>query len=633
MKRNLILVVLIFTAISCFSQSLMPALIPMPKEIKMYSGMFVIKQGVNVSYSNEQALFVANYLVQKLNNSNSINMKAKLGAKELIQLTILSTEDVALGNEGYLMDINEQGISIKANTYNGLYYGVQTLLQLCPSAIEQPNNKLSNIQIPALSIKDSPAFAWRGVMLDVSRHFFTKEEIKHYIDQLSRYKINVFHWHLTDDHGWRLEIKSLPRLTEVGAWRVQRYGAFGKDRKAPMPNEKATYGGFYTHDDVREIVKYAQDRGVTIIPEIDVPGHSMAAIAAYPELSCTKDTSIRVSPGHHFSNWFGGSMFRMLVDNTLNPSDSNVYKFLDKVFTEVAMLFPSEYIHVGGDECYKGYWKTDSNCKKLMKEIGTRHVEDLQGYFMNRVNEIVKSKGKKIIGWDEVLEGGISSDATIMFWRGWLGNEIVNEALTNGNKVIMSPTKSCYLDYYQGAITVEPPVYARLTLQDIYDFKVVPEGLAKESILGGQANLWTEAVPNIRHAEYMTFPRVWALSQVLWSDKNDEWFVFAERVIQHFERAEFSNVNFSTALFEPLVNFKKIGGKRYIEFVAQLPNVDIYYTYDDSMPSNKYSLKYNKPIEIPEGAVSYRIQAYRNGVELGKMITLSSDFLNKNFNW
>jgi hexosaminidase len=287
-------------------------------------------------------------------------------------------------------------------------------------------------------------------MLDVSRNFFPKEDVEKFIDQIARFKFNTFHWHLTDDNGWRIEIKSMPKLTEVGAWRVACSGYFG-ERDDPKPGESATVGGFYTQEDIREIVKYAQERFITIVPEVDVPGHSMAAIASYPELCCTKNPDIKVNPGTEFSELYGNGKFKMLIDNTLNPSDEKVYEFLDKVFTEMAQLFPGQYIHVSGDECYKGYWEADAGCQALMKKLGISKVEQLLGYFVNRVEIILHSKGKKLIGWDEILEGGISPDATVMGWRGINGGV---EAAKLGHYVVMTPTAFAYLDYQQGEETI-----------------------------------------------------------------------------------------------------------------------------------------------------------------------------------
>jgi len=460
-------------------------------------------------------------------------------------------------------------------------------------------------------------------MLDVSRHFFTKKEVEEYIDQMARFKYNRFHWHLTDDNGWRIEIKSYPKLTSVGAWRVKRYGHFG-DREDPKPGEPATVGGFYTQDDIREIVQYAQDRFITIVPEIDVPGHSMAAVASYPELSCTQDTSIKVNPGTKFADWYPNGTFQMFIDNTLNPANENTYKFLDKVFTEVAQLFPGKYIHVGGDECYKGYWEKNAQCQALMKKLKIRHVEDLQGYFMNRVEKIVESKGKKIIGWDEILDGGISPDATVMSWRGIQGGI---EAAKMKHNVIMTPTSYTYLDYCQGDPTVDPPIYSSLRVEKAYSFEPVPNGVNPKYILGGQGNLWTEQVPNFRYVDYMTFPRAWALSEVFWSPKSSRnWPDFAQRMEAFFSRYDIAGIKYSKAAYDAVVDPMMKDGKLELKMKSEIPGLDIYYTINDAMPDN-YSTKYADPVTLPDGPITLRVITYLDGNPIGHLITLSRDQL------
>jgi hexosaminidase len=355
----------------------------------------------------------------------------------------------------------------------------------------------------------------------------------------------------------------------------------------------------------------------------------MAAIAAYPEISCTKDTNIKVNPGTKFSDWYGGGLYRMHVDNSLNPSDEKVYQFLDKVFTEVAQLFPASYIHVGGDECYKGFWAKDDGCKALMEKLNTRHVEDLQGYFMNRVKDIIKKKGKKVIGWDEVMEGGMSNEATIMFWRGWLAKDIVPKIKKGGYKVIMSPTNTNYFDYFQGDRTIEPTVYANLRLKDAYKFDPAPEGLDDKMVLGGQSNLWTEQVQNFRHAEYMTFPRAWATSEILWSPKgtNQNWEKFLGKVENHFKRQESAGIKVAYSIYDAIVTFKKDKGNLFAELSSEVPGVDIYYSIDESMPDN-YSPKYKEPVLIPpDAAITLRVQTFRNGKPNGHLITIGPEII------
>lgn len=623
--KKLLLLVLTITVVSAAAQNNKINLIPQPVSVQQGSGSFSLTKSVKVTYNKPEGRDVAEMLVQKLNQATAFALKASLGTKGTIQLILNNDPDQKLGNEGYSLNTTSKNITIHANQPAGLFYGMQTLLQLLPAAIESKQPVQAKWIIPVVQITDYPRFGWRGLMLDVSRHFFTKEDVKKYIDEMARWKFNTFHWHLTDDEGWRIEIKSLPKLTEVGAWRVQRYGRFG-DRSFPKPGEKATDGGFYTQEDIREIIQYATDRNITIVPEIDVPGHSMAAIASYPELSCKKDTSTRVSPGAPFSEWYGNGTFKMKIENALNPSDENVYVFLDKVFTEVAALFPGSYIHVGGDECYKGYWAEDTGCQELMKKLGIRHVEDLQGYFMNRVEAILKAKGKKLIGWDEILDGGIAPEATVMSWRGVKGGI---EAAKMGHDVVMSPTTFAYLDYVQGERTVDPPIYASLRLNKCYSFEPVPDGVDAKYILGGQGNLWTEQVPTLRHAQYMTYPRAWALAEVYWSPKEAKsWDGFIKRVETQFERSDIAGVNYAKAIYDPVIKTSLKDGILTLTIETEAPGLEVYYTINDAMP-DKYTSKYSQPLVLPEGPVTLRVKTYRNGKPIGNLVTLKRDELER----
>jgi hexosaminidase len=350
--RNLLFLLLVLPILTVSAQQPTLNLIPQPVDIKLSSGSYTLTKASSISYNKAEAKKIAEMLSQKLNVATGFGFKPQQANSGAIQLNLNTAPNQKIGKEGYTLESTSKGVVISANQPAGLFYGMQTLLQLFPKEIESKQMVKTNWIIPAVNITDYPRFGWRGIMLDVSRNFFSKEDVKSYIDQLARFKLNTFHWHLTDDEGWRIEIKSLPKLTQVGAWRVPRVGHWG-DRSPAKPGEAATAGGFYTQADIKEIIQYAQDRNVTIMPELDMPGHSMAAVASYPEISCTKDTNIKVDPGAHFSEWYGNGTFKMLIDNTINPSDEKVYEFLDKVFTEVAALFPCPYIHVGGDECYK----------------------------------------------------------------------------------------------------------------------------------------------------------------------------------------------------------------------------------------------------------------------------------------
>ncbi|MBK8883981.1 MAG: family 20 glycosylhydrolase [Bacteroidales bacterium] len=625
MIKKLSFFALIFVCTMTYGQESAINLIPQPAEIQKTGGSFQLSSSSKISYSNQECRKIAELMAAKLKTATGFSIKSEQNTSGSIQLNLNKGPVEKLGREGYSFVSSSKGVVISANEPAGLFYGAQTLLQLLPPEIESKSAVKIKWTLPCVKITDYPRFSWRGMMLDVSRNFFTKEEVMQYIDQISRFKYNTLHLHLTDDNGWRIEIKSLPKLTEVGAWRVPRAGHFG-ERSDPKPGEKATVGGFYTQEDMKEIIRYAQDRFVTIIPEIETPGHSLAAVASYPELSCTKNPDAKVNPGTPFSEWYGNGTFKMLVDNTLNPSDEKVYQFLDKVFTELAAIFPAQYIHVGGDECYKGYWLQDEGCQALMKKLNIRHVEDLQGYFMNRIESILKAKGKKLLGWDEILEGGISPDATLMSWRSLQGGI---EASRMGHDVIMSPLQYCYIDYQQGDQTIEPPLYAGLRMNTCYSFEPVPEGAVAKHILGGQANLWTEQVPTFRHAEYMTWPRGWALAEVLWSPKESkEWTGFVKRAEKQFDRDDLAGINHSLAVYDAIITVARTAGKMTVNMDTEMPGLEIFYTIDDTMPDSK-TMKYSGPVVLPEGPVTLRVITYRNGKPLGHLITLDPQELAK----
>ena len=623
--KKLFLLLLFFSFVTVYGQNPANELIPQPAELQLSEGSFLLTNTSTIGFDSQESRIVAEMFSQKLNLSTGFSIKPQQDKAGSIQFNLNKVKIAQIGKEGYTLISSPNGVVITANEPAGLFYGMQTLLQLLPKEVESKIAINMTWSIPYVKITDYPRFGWRGIMLDVSRNFFTKEEVKQYIDQISRYKYNTLHWHLTDDNGWRVEIKSLPKLTEVGAWRVPRFGQFG-GRTAPNPGEAATAGGFYTQADIKEIIQYARERYITILPEIDVPGHSLSAIAAYPELSCTKDPDTKVNPGSSFSEWFNDGTFKMRLDNSLNPSDEKVYEFLDKVFTELAAMFPNPYIHVGGDECYKGFWLKDSACVALMRKMKMTKPEELQAYFMKRVETILKSKGKKMIGWDEILEGGLAPEATVMSWRGIKGGI---EAAKMGHDVVMTPTTFAYLDYQQGDQIVEPSMYASLRLSKCYSFDPVPEGVDAKYILGGQGNLWTEQIVTLHHAEYMTWPRGWALAEDFWSPNAlKNWTYFVQRVENQFARADIEGVNYSPAIYDAIVNIKGKDGKMILEMDSEVPGLDIYFTFDGSMPGS-YSPKYSNPVEIPDGPVTLRVATFRSGKQIGHLITLKPEDLKK----
>jgi len=603
-------------AMIVFSQSVV---IPLPQKTEPLKGTFVFRTDMRIFYNHHDLLFSAQYLAKRIGQEVTISTNIGYSKKAGIQL-LLSEQCPVANPEGYELLINTDKITITARTAAGVFYGIQTLLQLLPPEVEG-NDKTGQMiwQLPCQRITDYPRFAWRGLMFDVSRHFFTPDEVKQYIEQMVRYKFNVLHLHLTDDHGWRIEIKSLPRLTEIGAWRVERSGPFGT-REKPLPGEKATYGGYYTHDDIRDLVKFAAARHVTIVPEIDVPGHCMAAVAAYPNLCSTNDTSIKVDPGTHFAEWHDDGSFTMFVDNTLNPANEEVYDFLEKVFSEVATLFPSEYIHVGGDECYKGFWAQNPACQELMRRNNYSTVDQLQGYFMRRVQRIIDKLGKKMIGWDEIAEDSLpTQQVAIMCWR---NQKIGYEAARKGYRVIMTPTAYSYLDYYQGDPLVEPPVYAGLRISAIYSFDPCPYPELENSILGGQGNLWTENIPYLQYAFYMTYPRALAIAENYWSPaalKN--WDLFIQRVEQHFDRFDRAGISYARSVYDPIVEAYVEDGRLKVKMHSEAPRTVIHYTLDGTMPT-QYAPVYTEPVNIPAGRITLRVRAYRNNQPLGNMLII-----------
>ncbi len=590
-----------------------PQLIPKPVSLKTYPGHFQLtaQTKIIVPAGSAEAQRLGNLLAGELQPSAGSTLQVSSVNKPLnaIHLKLNKTTDASIGNEGYHLTATKTSVTIAANNPRGLFYGIQTLVQLLPPSAGKTST--ANRQIPAVDITDYPRFGWRGLMLDVSRHFFSKQVVKNYIDEMAKYKFNMFHMHLADDNGWRIEIKGLPQLTDIGAWRVMRTGPFGfASIPDARPGEKATYGGFYTQDDIRELVKYAQDRYITILPEIDVPAHSLAMIASFPNVSCTQ-LQYPVNPG---------SDFYMKQDNVLCVGNDSTYMILDKVFTQIAQLFPCPYIHMGGDEAFKGFWEKCPKCQGVMSREHLKNVEELQSYFVKRVEKIVLSKGKKLIGWDEILEGGLAPSATVMSWRGMQGG--INAAKM-GHEVVMSPAENCYIDLYQGSPLLEPHTYGQLFLEAAYNFEPVPDSVDAKLILGGQGNLWTESVPDERQVQYMTWPRAMALAEVLWSPKEKRDFnEFTGRVESHFKRLDAGQIKYARSIYDPMVSGIRMPGDTAlkVKLDSQIGKLDIYYSFDTTNP-DLHSLKYaGMPLAIPYGAASIKAVTYRDNKPIGKQI-------------
>ncbi|ARK10648.1 family 20 glycosylhydrolase [Fibrella sp. ES10-3-2-2] len=602
---------LLTLSLPTFAQLPLPALIPQPQSVQAGVGRFTITPQTQLAVLTPVAE------VRQLVQTSLPGLRINDLAKPTNNITVRLAPVANIGREGYELVVSATGIRLTAPEAAGLFYGLQTLRQLLPADRERPDFRFTGTSaatakgnfIPAVTIRDQPRFGWRGMMLDVSRSFFTKEYVKRFIDLMARYKYNVFHWHLTDDQGWRVEIKSLPRLTQVGAWRAPRTGRW-TNRENPVPGEAQSYGGFYTQDEIREVVQYAAARQIMIVPEIDMPGHMLAAIAAYPNLTC----SGKVVP------IYPNGKFYKLEDNNLNPCSDSTYLFVDKVLTEIAQLFPGPYIHVGGDEAYKGFWEQCAACKPLMAANNLKNVEELQSYFIRRVEKIVQSKGKRLIGWDEILEGGLAPNATVMSWRGMKGGIA---AAKQGRPVIMTPYQNCYVDLYQGDQSAEPSTYGLCLLSSSYAFEPVPDSVRAELILGGQANLWTESVPTTRHAEYMVWPRAFAIAEVLWSPKGTRnWPDFIRRVESHFTRFDAAGINYSRSYLNPFVTVQRQAtGILEILISHELMGIDLYYTTDNTIPDTM-SPRYVQPFVFPKGADRLRVAAYRDGKPIGRQLDI-----------
>ncbi len=632
MKKPLFIICFFCSSLFLSAQSSGDAslsLIPQPLSIVQAKGSFMLPHQLSIYVDNNVELNrIANTLSLQL-ASSFYKVQVVPGKKPLAKaIHLYLTNDISIPDEGYRLKVSATGVSLSARTPSGIFYGIQTLLQLFPKEIVNKDGHASVKQwsLPLVTIEDHPRFGWRGLMLDVTRHFFTVAQVKDYIDQMVKYKFNMLHLHLTDDQGWRIEIKSLPKLTEIGAWRVERTGTFGTFPK-PQPGEKPTYGGFYTHEDIKELVKYAADRFVNILPEIDVPGHSLAAVASYPELSCTPG-EYYVSPGDRFMVWPGGGQhFYGLIDNTLCPANEKVYEFLDKVFTEVAQLFPFQYIHMGGDETARNFWEKDDQIKALMKKENLKNLDEVQSYFVKRVEKIINSKGKKMIGWDEILQGGLAPNAAVMSWRGMSGGI---EAAKSGHEVVMSPTDFVYIDYMQGDASIEPPVYSTLRLKKTYSFEPLPAGVNEKLIKGGQANLWTEQVYNMRHAQYMTWPRALAVAEVLWSPKEKRnWSGFVPRVEKQFERMDAAQVKYAPSMYDPIITVsKKDSTKIIVTLDTEVEGLTIHYSFDNSFPDNFYPA-YKTPLTVPAESAALKLVTYKGNKQMGRQMVITMAELKK----
>ncbi len=592
--------------------------IPEPTEVKMGNGFYQLPGQISISMPSS---FEAIGKEMSTRFKIATGKAASLTNQKNATIHFDQVQDKTLGKEGYHLTVNEKGIQVKAQTYAGALYAWQSILQLLPPAIfsNQTQQKIS-WTLPFVEITDTPRFEWRGFMMDVSRHFFIVAEVKKMMDEMTMYKLNRLHFHLTDDQGWRVEIKALPKLTQVGAWRPNRIGKWHNITK-PATEEPKTYGGFYTQEDIKELVAYAKTKHIEIMPEIDVPGHSMAFLAAYPQLSTTPNYPYQVNAGEEFIDWSGmNGHITARIDNNLDPSKKEVYEFLDIIFGELATLFPFEYIHMGGDETAKNNWAKSADIKALMQKENLKNQEEVQSYFVRKVEKIMQSKGKKLMGWDEILEGGLAPEAAVMSWRGVKGGA---EAAKQKHPVVMSPSSHNYLDYYQGEATAEGTVYAGLRMKKTYSFEPVPEGVEEKYILGNQGNLWTEQLQNIRNLEYMAWPRLMAIAEVAWSPKTSkDWNRFTNKVESHFAILDTLKIKYAKSIYDPIVTTTlNTKGELYAHMEGEINGLDFYYSIDESMPDN-YSHHFNAPILIPEDVTILRVMSYQNGKPIGKLLNI-----------
>ncbi len=516
------------------SEKLLP-LIPMPKELKVSNDEFMMSNKTKIVLSNEKFRPDIKYFNEYLQKNYGFELPIVSEMPIDGNYLMITQPDFDAGFvEKYDLTMNQNQILIVAEGNAGLFYGLQTLIQLLPL------EKANELKLPCAQIRDSPRFQWRGMHLDCSRHFFTKAEVKTYIDYLTLYKFNVFHWHLVDDQGWRIEIKKYPLLTSIGSKRKETIVGkpkWDKDGK-PSKDDKydaTPYGGYYTQEDIKEVVVYAMARHITVVPEIEMPGHSLAALAAYPQYSCTG------GPFETYTKWG-------VSDDVYCAGNDSTFFFLQNILSEVVELFPGNYVHIGGDECLKDRWNACAKCKKRIVDEKLKDENELQSYFVTRIEKYLNSKGKQMIGWDEILDGGLAPNAAVMSWRGTKGGIV---AAREKHKVVMTPGNPCYFDHYQSKDKVKEPlaIGGFNPLDSVYAYNPLPKVLTPEEanfVLGAQGNVWTEYITDFSKVQYMSMPRMAALSEALWTPierKNYKNFVI--RLKLHSKTLDKMNVNYA----------------------------------------------------------------------------------------
>jgi len=585
-------------------------IIPDPVSYESTQGAFTLNpQTIVLLPSNDAEITLASeYLVARLRSATGFPLPVSTtkSKKQKTHSVILfqKEKDTNIHPEGYFLKVESNQITIKSSTGAGAFYAIQSLLQLFPPQLfSTDTHKEVAWTAQNCSIEDYPRFSYRGLHLDVGRHWFPVSFIKKYIDLLAIHKMNRFHWHLTEDQGWRIEIKKYPKLQEIAACRDKTIQGHNSDQ--PQTYDNTRYCHFYTQEEVRDIVEYARQRFITIVPEIEMPGHALAALTAYPELGCE-------GAGYQTATKWG------VFDDVFCAGNEKVFNFIDGVMSEVTSLFPGEYVHIGGDECPKIRWQECASCQRTIKNENLHDEHELQSYFIRRAEKILAKYGKKLIGWDEILEGGLAPTATVMSWRGIDGGIAAAKA---GHDAIMTPGSHCYFDFYQSDPASEPlAIGGYLPLEKVYSYEPIPAELSPEQgkhILGAQGNLWTEYITTPDKAEYMAYPRASALAEVVWSPKeNRNWDDFRSRIRKHFQILDALNVNYARSFFDIASQFSM--GK--VSLTCADPTVQIRYTTDGTEPSLESTI-YTTPFTLSQSA-TIKANAWQGGKSLGKTFSI-----------
>ncbi len=567
------------------------SIIPQPQQVWVDPGHFSFTKNSRVLVETPDSLqFESHYLASYLKDKGGIDLKVASGSGTVTagnDIILKLVPGISYNAEGYVLKVSKDKVTIEANNSTGIFYGIQSLIQLFPTSFYSKGPDPESRELPCCFIQDAPRFPYRGMHLDVCRHFFPPADIKKYLDLLAMYKMNTFHWHLTDDQGWRIQIKKFPRLTEISAWRDSTViGHPGSHSKY----DGKRYGGYYTQAEIRDIVHYAAQRHITIIPEIEMPGHCEAALAAYPSLACTP------GPFHVATTW---GVFKDIYC----PKPATFY-FLRNVLTEVMELFPSKYIHIGGDEVPKDRWKASKYCQNLIKKEHLKNEEALQSWFIQHIEKFLNAHHRDMIGWDEILEGGLSPNATVMSWRGTQGGI---KAAKMDHDVIMAPGGYCYFDHYQANPKFQPIAFGGYTtLKKVYNYNPVPAVLNPKQakhILGAEGEVWTEYIPTFQKVEYMVLPRMAALAEVDWTQENRKsWSGFQRRITRDYQIYQALGYNYCPGSYKVNIATKDTNNVVQVALSSEIYKPDIRYTTNNSLPTMQ-SERYSGPFQVQKGAI------------------------------